>query len=87
MTISQIGKDINKRFFFALDRLIQDRQIRGVQTFTKEFGINRWNLLTVKKEPESRFVKTEWLSYLVLHYGISAEWLLTGIGSVYSTKK
>ena len=86
MTISQIGKDINKRFFLALDKLVEDRQIRGIQTFTKEFGINRWNMLTVKKEPNCRFVKTEWLSYLVLHYRISAEWLLTGRGTIYSDK-
>ena len=83
MTISQVGIDINKRFFLALDTLKHDKKIRGIQSFTKEFGINRWNLITVKKESTSRFVKTEWLNYLVSHYNISAEWLLTGRGNLY----
>ena len=39
---------IVKRFFAALYRLKDDKKIRGQQTFTREYDINRWNLNTLE---------------------------------------
>ena len=44
---------IVKRFFSALYRLKDDKKIRGKQTFTREYGINRWYLNTLEQEPGS----------------------------------
>ena len=41
------------RFFDGLERLKRDRAIRGVKTFTDRYSINRWNMLTCKKKPDS----------------------------------
>lgn len=76
------GPEITKRFFEAIDLLKRMRIIRGLQTFTNKYNINRWNLISVKKNPTSNMLKTEYLSYLVLDYGISADWLLTGRGEM-----
>ncbi len=78
---------IVKRFFEALYRLKADRKIRGKQTFTREYGINRWNMNTLEKEPERDIFQVAWLSFLVRDFGVSPMWLLTGVGDFYQTKK
>lgn len=78
---------ITRRFFAALDRLKADGAIRGKKTFTDRFDINRWNLNSVEKDPTGCRVSAAWLSYLVLGYGVSADWLLTGRGDVYASSK
>lgn len=77
------SQEIVKRFFEALYRLKTDRKIRGKQTFTNRYGINRWNMLTLEKEPERDIFQAAWLSYLVRDYGVSPMWLLTGKGDFY----
>ena len=49
MKISQEGIAITKRFFLAIDRLKEEKRIRGLQTFTREYDINYWNICTLKK--------------------------------------
>lgn len=72
---------IVRRFFEALNILKENKAIRGKKTFTDRYGINRWNLNTLEKEPERDIFQVSWLNYLVRDYGISAEWLLTGRGN------
>lgn len=78
---------IVKRFFAALYRLKDDRKIRGKQTFTREYGIDRWNLNKLEKEPDRDIFQVAWLSFLVRDYDVSPMWLLTGFGDFYQTKK
>lgn len=75
---------IIRRFFQALQYLKEQKIIRGKQTFTRRFNINRWNMNTVEKEPSRDMFQTAWLTYLVTEYGISSEWLLTGRGEIMS---
>ena len=77
---------IVKRFFAALYRLKDDKKIRGKQTFTREYDINRWNLNTLEKEPERDIFQVAWLSFLVRDFGVSAMWLLRGLGDFYLKK-
>ena len=77
------SQQIVMRFFAALQRLKDDRRIRGKQTFTRRYGINRWNLNTLEKDMSRDIFQVSWLAYLVKDYGISAKWLLTGEGDVY----
>lgn len=78
---------IVRRFFEALYRLKADKKIRGKQTFTREYGINRWNMNTLEKEPERDIFQTAWLYYLVRDFGVSPMWLLTGRGDFYQEKQ
>lgn len=70
------------RFFEALRYLKDTGEIRGKQTFTRRFGINRWNMLTLEKEPSRDIFQPAWLTYLVEAYKISPRWLLTGEGDI-----
>ena len=71
------------RFFDALYRLKSDKVIRGKQTFTSRYGINRWNMNKLEKEKERDIFQAAWLTYLVRDYGVSARWLLMGDGEFY----
>lgn len=84
MNISKEGVLVTKRFFEAIDMLKAQKKIRGLQTFTNRYEINRWNLLTVRTQPEVSVLKPEWIVYLVRDYGISADWILLGKGGMLS---
>jgi hypothetical protein len=75
---------IVKRFFEALQILKEKKIIRGKQTFTARYGINRWNMLTLEKEPERDIFQVAWLTYLVEDYNVSPTWLLTGKGKFFN---
>jgi len=74
---------IIKRFYEAIDMLIAGKVIRGKQTFTKKYDINRRNFATVQRKPESDMFQLVWISYLVTDFGISAEWIMTGRGPMF----
>jgi hypothetical protein len=84
MNISREGIEVTNRFFEAIDMLKEQKTIRGLQTFTTKYKLNRWNVNTVKWNPEKSILKPEWLVYLVRDYNISADWLLTGKGGIFS---
>lgn len=78
---------IVKRFFEALQILKAHKIIRGKQTFTARYGINRWNMSTLEKEPARDIFQVAWLTYLVEDYNVSPTWLLTGKGEFFTSKK
>ena len=86
MNISKEGIDITNRFFEAIDMLKAQKVIRGLQTFTTKYDINRWNMNTVKWNPERSMLKPEWMAYIVRDFGISADWLITGRGGMFTKK-
>lgn len=83
MKISPEGIAITKRFFEAIDMLKAQKRMRGLLTFTKAHDINYWNINTVRNQPEASVLKPEWIAYLVLDYGISSDWLITGRGGMF----
>lgn len=74
---------IIKRFFDALQILIENKVIRGKQTFATRYGINRRNMYTLEKEPGRDIFQVAWLENLVTDYKVSPVWLLTGNGSFF----
>lgn len=81
---SEQSQMIIKRFFEALQILKANKIIRGKQTFTSRYGINRWNMNTLEKEPERDIFQVAWLENLVNDYKVSSLWLLTGNGAFFS---
>lgn len=86
MRVSKEGTEINERFFQALQKLKEDKRI-SLLKFTKAHEINYWNITTVKNKPYNSTLKPEWIYYLVMDYGVSADWIITGRGDFYSDKE
>ncbi len=80
----RITSEVTARFFEALNALKERGLIRGKQTFTDCYGINRWNLNSVQKGGQTqKYAQPAWLSYLVRDCGVSGTWLLTGEGEMF----
>ena len=81
------SQKVISRFFQALYYLKAQHIIRGKQTFTSKFEINRWNLNSLEKDMSRDIFQPAWLAYLVEEYNVSAEWLLTGRGDIMSKRR
>ena len=85
----QIG-EIQKRFFHALDLLIESGKITSLQSFCIDYKLHRpkySNLRTLSNEGKPgtgyKLIDLDSLAYLVDDYGVSADWLLTGRGGMF----
>ncbi len=85
METTTTNAEIVTRFFAALERLKSEHIIRGLQTFTRRYGLNRWNVQTLAKQPERGIFQVVWLTHLVNDYNVSALWLLTGKGQFWQS--
>lgn len=86
LNIPNTALEISNRFFQALDVLKGQRKIRGLQTFTKRYGLNYGNMNTLKHNLDRRTFRVEYLAYLARDFGISCEWLLLGTGPMFTQK-
>lgn len=73
------------RFFEVLQYLKENRQIRGIETFTNRYNINKRNLYQLKADPSRNIFQVSWLTVLVKDYNVSARYLLTGTGPILTT--
>lgn len=69
----------SERFFKVLDLLCDEGRIK-IQPFCKDAGILSVTLYRYKAKREA---KPEWMTYIVEHYGVSSDWLLTGQGRMF----
>lgn len=78
--------EIVERFCQAIERLKQDKCIGGLKTITERYGINRWNFISLRKEPQEYYgrFRSSWIAYLVRDYKVSPYWLLLGDGDFYA---
>lgn len=77
------SQQIIRRFYEALRVLISQRKLRGIQTFTARYGINRRNFLEQEHNPSRDMFKTEWLAILVRDFNVNPFWLLCGSGDMF----
>lgn len=89
-TVSKQTQDAQKRFFEAIDRLVDYGKLAGLQTFCDENGFHRAkysNLRSGIRTPghvsKYKLVDVDALICLVSKYGVRADWLLTGRGEMF----
>lgn len=74
---------ISARFFEAVDTLKRDGKLSGITEFCNRYELNRRNVMKQKIEPTRQIFKVSWLVYLFRDYGVSGDWLLSGMGDFY----
>lgn len=89
-TVDPITTAAQERFFQALDMLIDQKRVTGLQTFCNKYGLHRAkysNLRTFARNPNrtSRYklIDLEAVIYIVRDYGVSADWILLGLGGMF----
>lgn len=87
MNISQTGISITNRFFEAIEILRSQKRLRGLQTLTRNHGLNYGNVAFIKSHRSTSVLKPELLAYMAKDYGISCEWLLLGNGPVFKSEQ
>lgn len=70
---------ITDRWFQAYSDLKNTGRV-SQRKMCEELGVDRRNFSQQQKDHTRRILRVEWLSHLVLNYGCSADWLLTGRG-------
>jgi hypothetical protein len=78
------GIKIVERFFEALYNLKARKVIRGKQTFTRRYGINNRNFWLLEQDKSRDILQLAWIAHLVTDYNVSAEWIMTGKGNMYT---
>ncbi|GHT61759.1 hypothetical protein AGMMS50239_13370 [Bacteroidia bacterium] len=68
----------------VVDMLVSAKVLRGKQTFTAMYEINNRNFGLSKEHPERKLFQPIWISYLMEDFDISAEWIMTGKGRMFS---
>lgn len=63
--ISEEGIAISKRFFEAIETLKAQKKIRGLQTFTRNNNLHRWNVNCVKFYPDKQDVSSAFGNFIV----------------------
>lgn len=76
-------RQITDRFFLAVQKLIDDKQIRGIATLANRWDVSRFSMAIVKSKPDTRRLNLEVLHYLIRDYNVSSEWLMTGKGKMF----
>ena len=73
---------ITERFIQAFAELHRVREI-NITRFCREVGADRRNFTALMVTPTRHLLRPEWLAGVVLAYGVSADWLLTGRGMMF----
>lgn len=76
--------EIIKRFYEAFDAVMAMGKFRGVQTFCNMYDIDKRNFYAQRKDLSRGWFKVSWLQPLVMEYGVSADWLVTGRGKMFT---
>ncbi len=78
--------EIMKRFYEAVDMLIAQKRIRGIQTYCTLTKIDRRHYYEQRKEVSRGYFQMSWMLPLIKEFGVSSDWLLLNRGGMFTVK-
>jgi len=78
--------DISRRFFEVQKLLITRDDIKSVRAFCRDFSINPGTYYLLKDKSENNQVPLSALVKMIKESKVSAHWLMTGEGDMFSSK-
>lgn len=72
------------RFFSAFEACLQNKLIKTVTAYCEENDIDKPHFYTQRKDRSRGFFEIGWAVPLIRDCGISARWLMTGVGSMFA---
>ena len=79
--------EIIKRFFKVFDVLLSTKTIRYTKNFTDKYDIVRPHFLYARKNNDSKVFQLSWISILIRDYGASSQYIMTGLGEMFTRDK
>lgn len=80
---TEIDKQVIARFFTAINALIERKTIDNLQSYCTVGGIDSRNIYSLRQENSTHTFHFDWLMPLILDYGVSSLWLITGLGDMF----
>ena len=74
--------DVQSRFFAAIEELIKQGKLRGVQTYCRLYDIDKRHFYTQRLDPFKGFFEIAWILPLLSDFKVSYKWLLFGKGEM-----
>lgn len=74
---------IMERFYLAFQTSLDKGLIKNTTSFCADFHIDKRHFYTQRKDLGRGYFEVSWMLPLIRHYGVSANWLLTGNGTMY----
>lgn len=76
--------DVMERFFVALEACKESKIIKSVAEYCETNSIDRAALYRQRKYRQKGLFEIGWAVPLIRHCGVSARWMLTGVGSMFA---
>lgn len=76
------SQEIVARFYEAIQYLINNGELRSMREFTEKYDILYSNFHKAMTDHARQVFQISWLTPLITDYSISANWLMTGSGSM-----
>ena len=74
---------IMSRFYLAVDKCKEEGLMRSVAAYCSMAEIDKGHFYNQKKYPTKGYFEVGWMTPLVNDLGVSANWLLTGRGTMF----
>lgn len=72
------------RYFIAVEACVKAKIIKSVSAYCAEIDTERNHFYLQRKDRSRGYFEVGWCVPLIRNYGISASWLLTGIGTMFA---
>ncbi len=78
---------VMERFFQAFEICRETKRIKSVTDFCRANRIDKAHFYTQRKDPSKGFFQVGWIVPLVEDCNISAHWIMTGRGEIFTKTK